>query len=94
MYSQATTSVVGGVGDPFMALKDASGAPLGGEVIPEPLWMGQTYRTCGGFWSQGGFALSSGSSFVGSLLEAARALARRAKGPSRGAPPQGGAQRD
>ena len=27
---------------------EASGAPSGGEVIPEPLWMGQTNRTGGG----------------------------------------------
>ena len=27
---------------------EASGAPPGGEVIPEPLWMGQANRTGGG----------------------------------------------
>ena len=31
-----------------LSASSVSGAPPGGEVIPEPLWMGQTYRTGGG----------------------------------------------
>ena len=65
--------------------EDASGAPLGGEVIPEPLVDGADLPNQRGLWSRGGFALRSGTSFCGFALRSGPCACQSGKGPSRGA---------
>ena len=64
--------------------EDASGAPLGGEVIPEPLVDGADLPNQWGLWSRGGFALRSGTSFCGFALRSGPCACQSGKGPSRG----------